>query len=88
MQLLKLIGDFLDGKISAPVFEHEYIREWRKARDFGALEALDDSMGKKIDTVFSAVDAYCSDSVLRSDGDLDGGQLYQEVFKQFPNANG
>jgi hypothetical protein len=84
MQLLKLIGDFLGRNISASVFESAYINEWRKARDSGALDALDDATGKRIDAVFSAVDAYCSDSALRDDGDLDDDQLYQEVFKRFP----
>ncbi|MBI1916814.1 MAG: hypothetical protein HYS12_19070 [Planctomycetes bacterium] len=65
-----LIRQFLDQGISAEVFERQYLDLFKNESpgmsiaEFSVLERL-----------FTAVDAYCPDPSLRSEGDLDEAQL-------------
>lgn len=65
-----LIRQFLDQRIGADVFERQYLDLFKNETpgmsiaEFSPLESL-----------FTAVDAYCPDPSLRSEEDLDEGQL-------------
>jgi hypothetical protein len=82
--IIVLIKHFLIGKISARQFEENYFVLWKKLRD--------DQWEKKtvpfssedlalLDRIFTSVDSFCSDPVLRSENDLDEALLLEEVIK-------
>jgi hypothetical protein len=82
----ELILNFINGIISASEFENEYLLLWRKCRDMGILSLLNSKTGNALDTLFTAVDSYCSDENFRDENDINETQLLEEaksVFKKF-----
>jgi hypothetical protein len=65
-----LIRQFLDQGISAEVFERQYLDLFKNESPGMSIAEY-----APLETLFTAVDAYCPDPSLRSEDDLDEGQL-------------
>jgi len=71
LQLIKL---FLDDAITAKEFESQYSDKFlNEVVEIGGNEF------KILDALFAAVDAYCEDESIRSEGDLDEKGLHDEA---------
>ncbi|EGT4353116.1 hypothetical protein DOX58_21535 [Cronobacter sakazakii] len=80
LSLLSLIDSFVSGKITAQEFENQYAISWRKHRDSDDLKSPDRDTQRYFDSVFSAVDSYCSDPDLLDEDDLDDQGLLEIVI--------
>ncbi|WP_213134754.1 colicin immunity domain-containing protein [Citrobacter sp. FP75] len=78
---LLLIDFFLSGALSASAFEKQYFLVWRNYRDSDGINEIDENTELYIDSVFTALDLYCSDPKLRNDDDLDDSQLLSEITR-------
>ncbi|MHC5225733.1 colicin immunity domain-containing protein [Ignatzschineria sp. LJL83] len=79
--LIELIDSYLKEQITASDFEIKYSKKWRECRDFideGMKVTLQTQM--YIDMVFSTLDCYCSDPLLRDIKDLNDEELYTEIY--------
>lgn len=65
-----LIRQFLDHRMSAEDFERRYLDLFKN--ETAGMTVTEFS---QLDRLFSAVDAFCPDPSLRSEGDLDEDQL-------------
>ncbi len=79
--LFKLIDEFIHGDISAPIFEIDYMNEWRKYRDLSFNRELGKNNQEYFDRIFTALDIYCSNPDLRDENDFDDSELLNEVIK-------
>ena len=79
LSLLTLIDSFVSGEITAPEFESQYTILWRKHRDSDDSKSPDRDTQRYFDSVFSAVDSYCSDPDLIDEDDLDDQSLLEIV---------
>lgn len=84
-ELIELIDLFVNGKMPAPVFERRFMDAWRKYRD--STEIKNKKLQKYMDSIFTAVDVYCSDPKLRDDDDFNDEELLDEVVKINKNMN-
>ncbi|WP_139308834.1 colicin immunity domain-containing protein [Pantoea sp. 1.19] len=80
LSLLALIDSFVSGAITAQEFENQYTISWRKHRDSDDSKSPNKDTQRYFDSVFSAVDAYCSDPSLIDDEDLDDQGLLEMVL--------
>ncbi|WP_425593358.1 colicin immunity domain-containing protein [Morganella morganii] len=67
--------------ISAPIFEIDYMNEWRKYRDLSFSRELSKNNQEYFDRIFTALDIYCSNPDLRDENDFDDSELLNEVIK-------
>lgn len=67
-----LINNYLANRITAEEFERGYLAAFKSEPAGMTLAEY-----AVLETLFTAVDAYCPDSSIRSDEDLDEGQLRQ-----------
>ncbi|MDM2836396.1 MULTISPECIES: colicin immunity domain-containing protein [Citrobacter] len=74
-----LIDSFLSGVLSASEFDKQYSVAWRNYRDSDDINEIDENTKLYVDSVFTALDLYCSDPKLRDDNDLDDCALLSEV---------
>jgi len=74
---------FLDGRISAPEFETLFLAIFR-----GVDGRLAEPLGRELDRLFSAVDAYCADPELRNEFDIDEQELNRAVADFVANIEG
>lgn len=65
-----LITQFVDGKISASQFEASYLELFKNE-----TEILPEDVYSVLNSLFSDVDAYCKDPVLRDNDDLNEDEL-------------
>ncbi|ARX35438.1 MULTISPECIES: colicin immunity domain-containing protein [Proteus] len=79
LKLIKLIDAYLEGELLPSDFEKKYIELWRKYRDFDDKGTIKKETQKYLDSIFCAVDAYCSEPSLRDENDLDESGLLFEV---------
>lgn len=80
LALLTLIDSFISGEISAPEFESQYSTLWREYRDSDGSKSPNKDTQRYFDSVFSAVDSYCSDPDLLDEDDLDDQELSDVVM--------
>lgn len=80
-KMIALIDSFLSRNISASDFEVSYLKEWRCYRDADIVRNTDKNTQRYFDSVFSAVDAYCSDPELIEADDLNEDELREEVIR-------
>lgn len=80
-KMIALIDSFLSRNISAPDFEVNYLKEWRYYRDADIVKNTDEHTQRYFDSVFSAVDAYCSDPELIEADDFTEDELREEVTR-------
>ena len=80
-KMIALIDSFLSRNISASDFEVSYLKEWRCYRDADNVKKSDENTQRYFDSVFSAVDTYCSDPELIDAGDLTEKELLEEVAR-------
>lgn len=80
LALLTLIDSFISGEIPAPEFEIEYSTLWREYRDSDSSKSPNKDTQRYFDSVFSAVDSYCSDPDLLDEDDLDDQGLSDVVM--------
>ncbi|EOC1315075.1 colicin immunity domain-containing protein [Cronobacter turicensis] len=81
LALLTLINSFISGEIPAPKFESQYSTLWREYRDSDDSKSPTKDAQRYFDSVFSAVDSYCSDPDLCDEDDLDEQGLLDVVIK-------
>ena len=74
-----LIDSFLSGVLSASEFDKQYSVAWRNYRDSDDINEIDENTKLYVDSVFTALDLYCSVPKLRDDNDLDDCALLSEV---------
>lgn len=73
-QYLNLIESFINGRIQASEFERQYLKLFkndstiRQEKEFSVLDKL-----------FSDVDAFCDDPLLRDENDIDEDELRQKA---------
>lgn len=80
LSLLAMIDSFVSGEITAPEFERKYATSWRNHRDSDGSKSPDRDTQRYFDSVFSAVDSYCSDPDLIDEDDLDDQGLLEMVL--------
>ncbi|EFX2127454.1 hypothetical protein SMX71_004358 [Cronobacter dublinensis] len=80
LSLLALIDSFVSGEITASEFENRYAISWRKHRDSDDSKSPNRDTQRYFDSVFSAVDAYCSDPDLIDEDDLNDQGLLEMVM--------
>lgn len=80
LSLLALIDSFVSGEITAQEFEKKYTISWRKHRDSDDSKSPNRNTQRYFDSVFSAVDSYCSDPGLIDEDDLDDQGLLETVL--------
>ena len=78
--ILVLIDLFISGEMTAPEFENQYTALWREDRDSDELKNQIKETQRYFDSVFSAVDSYCSDPDLIDEDDLDDQGLLNTVL--------
>jgi hypothetical protein len=81
LKLIELANLFISGQLVAPEFEKKYIDKWRENRDFNNKKDIDECTQIYLDSVFTALDVYCSDPNLRDENDFDDEELLNEVIK-------
>ncbi|EDB4182441.1 TPA: hypothetical protein HGS85_25010 [Escherichia coli] len=74
--MLTLIESFVSGAMSAPEFEKKYSTIWREHRDADTSDKQNEDAQRYFDSIFSAVDSYCSDPDLIDEDDLDDQDLF------------
>jgi len=79
LAMLDLIQNFISGNIAAEEFEEHYSTLWRRHRDSVEPKTADADTQRYFDSVFSAVDAYCSDPELFDEDDLDDRGLVDAI---------
>ncbi|MFW0699271.1 colicin immunity domain-containing protein [Pantoea sp. R13S299] len=77
--VLALIESFVSGTMPAPEFEEKFSNAWREHRDTDTTDKQNKDTQRYFDSVFSAVDSYCSDPDLIDDDDLDAQGLFECV---------
>lgn len=77
--MLALIDSFVSGAMSAPEFEEKYLNAWRKHRAADTADKQNKDTQRYFDSVFSAVDSYCSNPDLIDEDDLDAQGLFDYV---------
>lgn len=77
--MLTLIELFVSGAMSAPEFEKQYSNAWREHRDADTSDKQNKDEQRYFDSIFSAVDSYCSDPDLIDEDDLDAQGLFDCV---------
>lgn len=80
LSLLALIDSFVSGEITAQEFDKQYTISWRKHRDSDDSKSPNRNTQRYFDSVFSAVDSYCSDPGLIDEDDLDDQGLLETVL--------
>lgn len=75
-----LMQRFVDGSISAAIFEKEYIAIRNQYIDDDRCNFVNANSNFSLSKVFTAVDAYCGDDSLRDESDLDEDALRQIVI--------
>lgn len=75
-----LITQFVTGEISASQFEIAYLDMFKSEND-----ELPEYVYNALNNLFSSVDAYCGDSELRDDEDLDDGELVAKAKEALEN---
>ncbi|QIM44671.1 colicin immunity domain-containing protein [Leclercia adecarboxylata] len=80
LSLLALIDSFVSGEITAQEFENQYAISWRRHRDSDDSKSPNKNTQRYFDSVFSAVDSYCSDPSLIDEDDLDDQGLLEMVL--------
>lgn len=70
---------FIDGRISAVEFEAQYSELWKEHRDSDVLYELNKAFEGTFDSMFTALDCFCSDPELRDSEDLDEKELLSSV---------
>lgn len=75
---LSLIRNFIEGAISAPEFEHYYLRTFL-ADD----RVLPQDIYEVLQKLFTDVDAYCQDASIRGPGDLDEADLLASAHSAY-----
>lgn len=76
----KEIQFYLAKKIDGTTFQKRYMDLWRQYANSDVMLELDDRFDGAIDRIFTALDCFCEDPLLRSDDDLDDEQLRTEVI--------
>ncbi len=69
----ELAAALVDGRITGPAFEEQFLKLWRLYRDNHVATS------STVDELFTEVDAYCADPELREEGDLDDAGLRAAV---------
>lgn len=77
--MLALIDSFVSGAMSAPEFEEKYLNAWREHRAADTADKQNKDTQRYFDSVFSAVDSYCSNPDLIDEDDLDAQGLFDYV---------
>lgn len=81
LKLMQLIDIYTLGEISAPTFESEYFSLWREYRDSSDGKNTSLYFQRYVDSVFTALDMYCSNPDIRDTNDFDEIELYNEIIK-------
>lgn len=78
--MLALIESFVTGAMPAPEFEEKYLNAWREHREADSAKNQNKETQRYFDSVFSAVDSYCSDPDLIDEDELDAQDLLECVM--------
>lgn len=81
LTLKNLIDTFIAKEISAAEFEGKYLPAWRDYRDSMVHKQADIETRRYFDSIFTALDDYCSDPDLLDEDDLDDDDLFNAALK-------
>jgi hypothetical protein len=76
---IQLVDIYLSKKMTGAEFQALYFDLWRKYQDTSEHLEINSATNESIDRMFVSLDCYCSDAMLRDDGDLDDDQLFEEI---------